>query len=49
MWRTGDGEASFQTFAGEDRLVLDGGRCVYSWDTTYGADRTSRIESGPSS
>ena len=29
MWRTGDGEASFQTFAGGDRLVLDGGRCVY--------------------
>jgi acyl dehydratase len=30
MWRTGDGVASFQTFAGGDRLVLDGGRCVYS-------------------
>ena len=30
MWRTGDGEAFFQTFAGDDRLVLDGGRCTYA-------------------
>ena len=30
MWQTGDGEASFQTFAGDDRLVLDGGRCVHT-------------------
>ncbi len=29
MWRTGDGEAFFQSYAGGDRLVLDGGRCVY--------------------
>ena len=29
MWRTGTGEAAFQTFASEGRLVLDGGRCVY--------------------
>jgi acyl dehydratase len=29
MWRTGDGEAFFQTFAGGDRLVLDGGRCSF--------------------
>ena len=28
MWRTGDGEAFFQTFA-DDRLVLDGGRCTH--------------------
>jgi acyl dehydratase len=30
MWRTVDGEAFFQTFASGDRLVLDGGRCIYS-------------------
>lgn len=30
MWRTGDGEAFFQTFATDDRLVLDGGRCTFS-------------------
>jgi acyl dehydratase len=30
MWRAEDGTASFQTFAGDDRLVLDGGHCTYS-------------------
>jgi acyl dehydratase len=30
MWRTADGEAFFQTYAGGDRLVLDGGRCIHS-------------------
>lgn len=30
MWRTGDGEAFFQTHAGGDRLVLDGGRCTFA-------------------
>ena len=29
MWRTGSGEAFFQTWASGDRLVLDGGRCVH--------------------
>ena len=29
MWHAGDGVAFFQTFAGGDRLVLDGGRCVH--------------------
>lgn len=29
MWRTGDGEAFFQTYASGDRLVLDGGVCRY--------------------
>ena len=30
MWRTDSGEAFFQTFAGPDRLVLDGGRCIFT-------------------
>jgi acyl dehydratase len=30
MWRTGDGEAFFQTYASGDRLVLDGGRCTFA-------------------
>ena len=30
MWRTDSGEAFFQTFAGADRLVLDGGRCIFT-------------------
>ena len=30
MWHTADGEATFQTFAGDDRLVIDGGRCLHS-------------------
>jgi acyl dehydratase len=30
MWRTGAGEAYFQAFATDDRLVLDGGRCTYA-------------------
>ena len=30
MWRTGDGEAFFQSFGDDGRLVLDGGRCVYA-------------------
>lgn len=29
MWRTGDGAAFFQTYAGGDRLVLDGGTCAF--------------------
>jgi acyl dehydratase len=29
IWRTGDGEAVFQTFASDDRAVLEGGRCTF--------------------
>ncbi len=30
MWRTGSGSAAFQTYAGGDRLVLDGGTCTFT-------------------
>jgi acyl dehydratase len=30
MWRTGPGEALFQTTASDDRVVLDSGRCTFA-------------------
>jgi hypothetical protein len=30
IWRTGDGEAVFQTSTQDGTVVIDGGRCTFS-------------------